>query len=101
VPLSIFLFWTGDFSKGFLVLLFGIALLEYVPEYILRPRMSVGSSPVNTALAFLSYVAPIFMLGLLGIIIGPFVFGLLIAAYRTALHFNNKEMDGNSINHPL
>ena len=101
VPLSIFLFWIGDFSKGFLVLLFGIALLEYVPEYILRPRMSVGSSPVNIALAFLSYVAPIFVLGLLGIIIGPFVFGLLIAAYRTALHFNKKELDGNSINHPL
>jgi predicted PurR-regulated permease PerM len=90
VPLSIFLFLMVDISKGFLVLLFGVALLEYVPEYILRPRISEGSSPVNIALAFLSYVAPVFALGLMGIIIGPFVYGLLIAAYRTALHFSEK-----------
>ena len=90
VPLSVFLFLTNDFSKGFLLLLFGIALLEYVPEYILRPRISEGSSPVNIALAFLSYVAPILVLGPMGIIIGPFVYGLLLAAYRTALRFSEE-----------
>ncbi len=90
VPLSVFLFLTNDFSKGFLVLLFGVALLEYVPEYILRPRISEGSSPVNIALAFLSYIAPILVLGPMGIIAGPFVYGLLIAAYRTAQQYSGK-----------
>lgn len=92
VPLSISLFLINDFSKGFLVLLFGVSLLEYVPEYILRPYISKGGSPVNSALAFLSYVAPIFVLGPLGVIVGPFVFGLLIAAYRTVHYFSEKEM---------
>ncbi|HWQ20767.1 MAG TPA: AI-2E family transporter [Methanotrichaceae archaeon] len=96
VPLSVSLFLTNDIPKGFLVLIFGVALLEYVPEYILRPRISVGSYPVNTALAFLSYVAPVFVLGPMGIIIGPFVYGLLIAAYRTALQFSEKGMHSQS-----
>ncbi len=90
VPLSASLLLANDFSKGFFVLLFGFALLEYVPEHILRPRISEGSYRVNTAFAFLSYVAPVLVLGPLGIILGPFVYGLLIAAYRTALEFSEK-----------
>jgi hypothetical protein len=31
----------------------------------------------------------------MGIIVGPFVYGLLIAAYRTALQFSEKEMHRN------
>ncbi len=92
VPLSVFLFLTNDIPRGFLLLLCGASLLEYVPECILRPRISEGGSPVNIALAFLSYVAPILVLGLMGIIIGPFMYGLSIAAYRTAQHYSEKEM---------
>lgn len=92
VPLSVFLFLTNDFLKGVLLLLIGIVLLEFIPDYILRPRISRGSSPVNIALAFLSYVAPIPVFGLMGIIIGPFVYGLSIAAYRTAQQYREEEM---------
>ncbi|MFB3765970.1 MAG: AI-2E family transporter [Methanotrichaceae archaeon] len=91
LPLSVLLFLTNDVSKGFFLLLFGSVLLEYVPEHILRPSISKGRSPVNIALAFLSYVAPILVFGLMGIVIGPFVYGLLIAAYRTAQRYREKE----------
>jgi len=47
VPLSAYFFLMGDFSRGFLVLLFGSILLEYVPEYLLRPYLSKGSAQVN------------------------------------------------------
>jgi len=36
-------------------------------------------------------MAPIFVLGPVGVIIGPLIFGLLTAAFRTAGHFGNNE----------
>lgn len=90
VPLSIYFFELNDFSKGFLILLLGAVFLEYIPEYILRPRLAGKIAPINTMLAFIAYVAPLPVLGLQGIIVGPLVFGLLIASHRTASRFREK-----------
>ncbi|NPV61603.1 MAG: AI-2E family transporter [Methanotrichaceae archaeon] len=92
VPLSLYFFLTNDLSRGFLVLLFGIALLEYVPENLLRPYLARDSSKVNVVIEFLSYVAPILVLGAAGIIIGPLIYGTALAIYRTASHFNKNEL---------
>lgn len=87
VPISFFFFVSYDFLKGSLILLFGVIFLEFIPEYILRPRLAGRIVPINPMLAFIAYVAPLAVLGLQGIIVGPLVFGFLIAFHRTASHF--------------
>ncbi|MCJ7444172.1 MAG: AI-2E family transporter [Methanotrichaceae archaeon] len=91
VPLSIYFFELNEFFKCFLILFFGVIFLEYIPEYILRPRLVGRIAPVNTMLAFIAYVAPLPVLGLLGIVVGPLVFGILIASHRTASHFRENK----------
>jgi predicted PurR-regulated permease PerM len=87
VPLSFYFFELNEFLKGFLILFFGIIFLEYIPERILRPRLAGRIAPINAMLAFIAYVAPLPVLGLQGIIVGPLVFGFLIAFHRTASHY--------------
>jgi predicted PurR-regulated permease PerM len=94
VPISFYFFELNDFLKGFLILFFGAIFLEYIPEYILRPRLAGGIAPINAMLAFIAYVAPLAVLGPQGIIVGPLVFGFLIASHRTASHF--REMKSSS-----
>jgi predicted PurR-regulated permease PerM len=91
VPLSFYFFELNDFLKGFMILFLGVIFLEYIPEYILRPRLAGRIVPINSMLAFIAYVAPLATLGPQGIIVGPLVFGFLIAFHRTASHFREKK----------
>jgi predicted PurR-regulated permease PerM len=47
-------------------------------------------------LAFIAYVAPLAVLGPQGIIVGPLVYGFLIASHRTASHFREMKSSSDS-----
>jgi predicted PurR-regulated permease PerM len=40
--------------------------------------------PIVTVLA---YTAPIFVVGVIGVVVGPTLYGFLLAAYRAVLHY--------------
>lgn len=90
LALALFLLSQGDIH-GFYILAFAMIFLLFVPYALVRPQVTAGSDPVHPLLGFTAFVAPIMVVGLSGIILGPIVFGALYAIYRTRRLSRNLE----------
>ena len=66
-------------------------LLFIIPQYLIMPRLAQKRGRIHPLVTVLSFVAPLFILGLPGIIVGPMLFGFLLAAYRTIDYYSTVE----------
>ncbi len=86
VPMAIYYLIIRDYTRALELFFFGEVFLIALPEYILRPRLVMIGASVHPLLTILAFTAPIFVIGTSGIIIGPAVYGLVLAGYRTLAH---------------
>ncbi len=82
LALALYLMSQGDIH-GFYVLAFAMIFLLFVPYALVRPQVTAGADPVHPLLGFTAFVAPMMVVGLSGLILGPIIFGALFAIYRT------------------
>jgi predicted PurR-regulated permease PerM len=68
-----------------ILLVFGVGVLMIVPENIIRPHLAMKTSRIHPTLTLLAYTAPVFVVGVVGVIIGPALYGFLLAVYRTII----------------
>jgi predicted PurR-regulated permease PerM len=47
------------------------------------PRLAQKSGQIHPIITVLAFLGPLFALGLAGVIIGPMLYGFLLAVYRT------------------
>jgi predicted PurR-regulated permease PerM len=59
-------------------LIFGWLFLDTIPGIIIRPRLIKQIGNIHPIIFLVSFTAPLFMIGAMGIIIGPAVFGFLL-----------------------
>ncbi|MCQ1534868.1 AI-2E family transporter [Methanosarcina sp. KYL-1] len=72
-----------EFFTAAALLVFGTLFLSIVPDFIIRPRLAKKSkAAIHPAITLVAFAAPLFVLGPVGIIIGPLTYGFLLAAYR-------------------
>ncbi len=76
------------FTAGALVLL-GIIFLNLIPDFVIRPRLARSRAAIHPAITLVAFAAPVFVLGPIGIIIGPLTYGFLLAAFRTKKIFGS------------
>ncbi|MFB3765978.1 MAG: AI-2E family transporter [Methanotrichaceae archaeon] len=86
VPMAIYYIIIYDYAKAIEIFIFGEIFLVAFPEYILRPRLVMIGASVHPLLTILAFTAPIFIIGASGVIVGPAVYGLVLAGYRTMAH---------------
>jgi predicted PurR-regulated permease PerM len=58
-----------------------------IPENVIRPHLAMRSARIHPIVTVLAYTAPLFMLGIIGVIVGPTLYGFLLAAYRSVVHY--------------
>ena len=80
-----------DYTSGVAILVFGIIFLTVIPENIIRPRLAMQSASIHPAITLLSFAAPLFVLGAVGIVVGPALYGFLLAVYRTNIRRREEE----------
>ncbi len=80
-----------EFFTAAALLVFGTLFLSIVPDFIIRPRLAKSKAAIHPAITLVAFAAPLFVLGPVGIIIGPLTYGFLLAAYRTRKILNNGE----------
>ncbi|MCZ7372852.1 MAG: AI-2E family transporter [Candidatus Methanoperedens sp.] len=83
IPAAIYYFLVNDPVRAIILLVFGWLFLETIPGNIIRPRLMKQIGNIHPIITLLSFTAPLFMIGPMGIIIGPAVFGFVLAIYRT------------------
>jgi len=82
-PMALYYLIIQDYKMGVTILVFGIIFLNVIPENIIRPRLAMHGASIHPAITLLSFAAPLFVLGAVGIVIGPALYGFLLAVYRT------------------
>jgi predicted PurR-regulated permease PerM len=87
IPASIFYFLTDEPVKAVILLIFGWLFLETIPGNIIRPRLMMQHGNIHPIITLLSFTAPLFVLGAIGIIVGPAAYGFMLAIYRTYMGF--------------
>jgi len=87
VPMVLYYLLMGDLIMSLVLLLFGIVVLIVIPENIIRPHLAMKSSQIHPIVTVLAYTAPIFVVGIMGVIIGPTLYGFLLAVYRSVIHY--------------
>jgi predicted PurR-regulated permease PerM len=92
VPMSIYYLIVGDYARALGIFIFGEIFLVFIPEYIIRPRLVLAGASVHPLLTILAFTAPIFIIGPSGVLIGPAVYGISLAGYRTLLFVKNRSI---------
>lgn len=86
LPMSIFYLLIHDYFRGVFILVFGIVVLTIIPENVLRPKLAMQGASIHPVITILAYTAPIFVMGIMGVVVGPALYGFLLATYRTAVY---------------
>jgi predicted PurR-regulated permease PerM len=59
-----------------------------IPSNIIAPQLALRTARIHPILTLMAFIAPIFVLGIAGVIVGPLFYGLLLAIYRTEVYYN-------------
>lgn len=67
----------GDFAGATLVLVFGLTLVGFLPDAVLRPRLARQTAGLPSSLYFVGFTGGLLSVGPVGIIAGPLAVALL------------------------
>lgn len=90
LPLTAYYVLLQDYNKALQVLIFSVAL-NTLQDYYLRPKLVEKKGAVHPVLTILSFGAPLLVIGVTGLVIGPAVYGFLLALYRIKLKHKEEE----------
>jgi predicted PurR-regulated permease PerM len=81
VPAGAYLMLSGHFTAGIIELAWGALVVVGVSDYLIRPRL-VGDEGMPAVLTFVALFGGVEVMGLSGLIIGPVLMSLALAALR-------------------
>lgn len=88
VPMAIYYFLIKDYQMAIVLLVFGALFITLIPSNIIAPQLALRTARIHPILTLLAFIAPIFVLGIAGVIVGPLFYGLLLAIYRTEVYYS-------------
>ena len=95
-PIALYYLLTEDYTKGFALLAFGVIFLTVIPNNFILPRLASASASIHPLITLMAFTAPVFVIGLIGVIVGPVVYGFILAAFRTMVHFRKAAFEAES-----
>lgn len=87
VPMAFYYFLTKNYQMGIILLVFGAVVITLIPANIIAPQLAMRTARIHPVLTLLAFIAPIFVLGIAGVIVGPLFYGLVLAIYRTEVYY--------------
>ena len=82
-PFALYYILTGDYARGLALLAFGVIFLTVIPNNLILPRLASVRASIHPLITLTAFTAPVFVIGFMGVIVGPAVYGFILAAYRT------------------
>ncbi|MFZ2536723.1 AI-2E family transporter [Methanothrix sp.] len=91
VPICIYFLLIGNYLSGIGLFIYSLIFINTIPENVIRPKLASQGAKIHPSITLLAFAAPIFVVGFLGFIIGPLLYGFLLAAFRTRVYMLKKE----------
>jgi predicted PurR-regulated permease PerM len=88
-PMAIYYALLGNYVMAAALAVLATIFLSVIPENIIRPRLALKGARVHPVITILAFTAPLFVIGAYGVILGPAVFGFVLAGYRTLLYMKD------------
>ncbi len=85
VPISLLYIALGDLWLGVLILLYGIIVLNILPEVVFRPYVAAQQTQEDPLLLFTGFIIGPLVLGFKGIILGPII--LVVAKNMLSMQY--------------
>jgi len=82
LPATIFLFASGAYLKGVILLVYSILIISQI-DYFLRPIFISGKTQLHSLFLLLSIIGGLNVFGLLGLVLGPILLALCMAILET------------------
>jgi predicted PurR-regulated permease PerM len=95
VPMAIYYLLTDHYITAAVLLVYGTVVLMVIPENVVRPHLAHRSARIHPIITVLAYTAPIFVVGIIGVIVGPTFYGFLLAVYRTIIYNRRSSASSN------
>jgi predicted PurR-regulated permease PerM len=89
-PIAVYFLILQDYVKAFATIIFGIVFLTVLPGNFILPKLAARGASIHPLVTLLAFTAPLLVVGVMGMIIGPAVYGFVLAGFRTWIYF--KEM---------
>ncbi|MDP4156590.1 MAG: AI-2E family transporter, partial [Bacillota bacterium] len=87
VPLALYYLLQGNLVMFMILIIFGTVFLMVIPENVIRPNLAHRSARIHPIVTVLAYTAPLFVVGIVGVILGPVLYGFLLAFLRSVVHY--------------
>jgi predicted PurR-regulated permease PerM len=95
-PIALYYLLNQDYTTGLALLAFGVIFLTIIPNNFILPRLASASASIHPLITLMAFTAPVFVIGLLGVIVGPAVYGSILAAYRTMVYFRKATFEAEA-----
>ncbi len=82
IPLALLYLLQGNYLLAAVLAVCGI-IIFVIPQYFILPHLAHRGGQIHVLITILAFIGPLFALGLPGIIVGPILYGFLLAVYRT------------------
>ena len=86
-PIALYYLRTQEYATGLALLAYGVIFLTVIPNNFVLPRLASARASIHPLITLMAFTAPIFVIGIVGVIVGPAVYGFILAAYRTMVYF--------------
>lgn len=80
IPAGLILIFTGSSIKGILLIVIGTIVVSQIDNF-LRPLLVSGKTGMHTMLLFIAILGGIYVFGLLGIVLGPFIAAVFVTIF--------------------
>ncbi len=82
LPVGVVLILSGHPTRGIVVLVWGLAVVGLVSDYVIRPRLVGGGGHLPSLVTFAALLGGVQVFGLKGLIVGPVLMSLAVAVLR-------------------
>ncbi|PPA79525.1 MAG: hypothetical protein C00003105_01861 [ANME-2 cluster archaeon HR1] len=83
VPIALYYLMTGEWQTAVIIVIYGQVFMDIIPGNIIRPKLMMTSGQIHPIITLLAFTTALFVIGPIGIIIGPAAYGFLLALYRS------------------
>jgi predicted PurR-regulated permease PerM len=86
-PIAIYFVIIQDYFRAFATVFFGIIFLTVLPGNFILPKLAERAASIHPLITLLAFTAPLLVVGVMGMILGPAIYGFVLASFRTWSYF--------------
>ena len=92
VPAAIYFVVLQDYVRAVAAIFFGVVFITIIPNNFILPKLAQRGASIHPLITLLAFTAPLLVVGVLGMILGPAVYGFVLAAFRTWVYFREMKV---------